>query len=80
MPSSPAPIPFYGLGPAGGEPGQGEHGQGYVRVPGPPGADLVVIEPGLTLGLGLPRLGGELHLAADARRPAPLRVLSPGPG
>jgi hypothetical protein len=41
--------PFYGLGPAGGEPGQGEHGQGDVGVPGPPGADLVVIQPGLAL-------------------------------
>jgi hypothetical protein len=42
--------PFFRLGIAGGEPGQGEHGQGDVGVPGPPGTDLVVIEPGLALG------------------------------
>jgi hypothetical protein len=44
-------IPFFdGLfvfGGAGrGEVGGGEHGQGDVGVPGPPGPDLVVIEAG----------------------------------
>jgi hypothetical protein len=42
---------FFGLGPASREPGQGEHGQRDVGVPGPPGTDLVVIQPGLALGL-----------------------------
>jgi hypothetical protein len=51
MPGSLVPIPFFGLGPAGGQPGQGEHGQGDVGVPGPPAADLVLIEPGLVFGL-----------------------------
>jgi len=51
MPGSLMPTPFYRHGPAGRQPGQGEHGQGDVGIPGPPGADLVVIQPGLTLGL-----------------------------
>ena len=51
MPGSLVPTPFYRGGPAGREPGQGEHGQGDVGVPGPPGADLVVIQPGLALSL-----------------------------
>lgn len=51
MRGSLVPIPFYRLGPAGRQPGQGEHGQGDVGVPGQPGPDLVVIQPGLALGL-----------------------------
>ncbi len=52
MPGSLVPAPlFWGLGPAGREPGQDEHGQADVGVPGSPGADLVVIQPGLSLGL-----------------------------
>ena len=34
-----------------GEPGEGEHGQGDVGVPGPLGADLVLVQAGLVLGL-----------------------------
>ena len=49
MPGSLVPIPFFGLGPAGGQPGQGEHGQGDVGMPGPPGADLVLPSGVLTL-------------------------------
>ena len=51
MPGSLVPIPFLGLGPAGRQPGQGKHGQGDVGIPGPPGADLVVIQPGLVFRL-----------------------------
>ncbi len=43
--------PFLLPGRAGHGPGQGEHGQGDVGLPGLPAADLVVIQPGLALGI-----------------------------
>jgi|SRR5450755_744109 hypothetical protein len=51
MPGSPVPVPLLRRGLCWREPGQGEHGQGDVGVPGTPGADLVVVQPGLALGL-----------------------------
>jgi hypothetical protein len=80
MPGSPVPTPFYGLGPAGGEPGQGEHGQGDAGVPGPPGADLVVIQPGLALSLLEALFAPPPGLDRD---PGPVkfpRTVRPGPG
>jgi hypothetical protein len=59
------PTLFFCLGLAGGEPGQGEHGQGDVGVPGPPGADLVLVEPRLALRL----LDAFLDMPAAARGP-----------
>lgn len=44
-------VPLCGNGFRGGEVGQCEHRQGDVGVPGPIVADLVVVEPGLVLGL-----------------------------
>lgn len=43
-------FPFCGKGFGGGEPGVGGHGEGDVGVPGPPVADLVVVEAGFLLG------------------------------
>ena len=40
-------LVFAGAG--GGEVGQGEHREGDVGVPGPPGADLVVVQAGFVL-------------------------------
>ena len=41
-----------------GQPGMRQHGQGHVAVPGAVEADLIVIEPGLVLGLGEAVLDG----------------------
>jgi hypothetical protein len=60
-----ADSPFCGKGFRAGQPGQGGHGQGDVGIPGPPGPDLVVIQPGLVLGL----LEALLHVAARAGDP-----------
>jgi len=60
-----------------GEPGQGEHGQGDVAVPGPVEADLVVVQAGLVLpGLEalLDRPAGARHLHEDGERDRAGRV------
>ena len=57
----------------------GEHGEGYVAVPGGPGANLVVVEPGFVLGrskafLDRPASTGHVHEFTKSRA---LRVMAP---
>jgi hypothetical protein len=62
--------------PGDSEPGQGERRQGEVGVPGRPGADLVVVQPGLALGLleaflDAPAAAGDPGQAAVLQRRGP---------